>query len=194
MSDERTEQLAQENEALRARLAALEAKTVSAAGRLGGQRTRELHGVEHYRRMGRAGGATVRERYGAEFFRVNGKKGGDRMAAKHGLAFYSEIGRKGGAKTRDEHDADYYSVIAKKGAGRPRSRRGPPADERMGNASALRQARLRAGLSQSDVAAHLGLTCHEVSHMETGRVGFGRHVDALCACLGCAADDLRGQP
>ena len=35
--------------------------TVREAGRRGGQRTAELHGVEHYQRIGKKGGSRVKE-------------------------------------------------------------------------------------------------------------------------------------
>ncbi len=50
------------------------------AGRLGGMKTKERHGEDHFRRIGRAGGskggATTRDRYGVEHYKKIGSLGG----------------------------------------------------------------------------------------------------------------------
>lgn len=50
------------------------------AGRLGGLKTKERHGEDHFRRIGRSGGskggATTRDRYGVEHYKKIGSLGG----------------------------------------------------------------------------------------------------------------------
>lgn len=50
------------------------------AGRLGGLKTKERHGEDHFRRIGRAGGskggATTRDRYGTDHYKKIGSLGG----------------------------------------------------------------------------------------------------------------------
>lgn len=50
------------------------------------------------REAGRKGGQKVKEKHGIEFFREIGRKGGQATARAHGHEFYQEIGRKGGQK------------------------------------------------------------------------------------------------
>jgi uncharacterized protein len=54
--------------------------TKQEAGRLGGAKTREKYGKEHYSRIGekggKKGGATTKKRYGTEFYQKIGSKGG----------------------------------------------------------------------------------------------------------------------
>lgn len=50
------------------------------AGRLGGMKTKERHGEDHFRRIGRSGGskggATTRDRYGVDHYKKIGSLGG----------------------------------------------------------------------------------------------------------------------
>jgi uncharacterized protein len=52
----------------------------AAAGRKGGETTRDRHGTAHFREIGRLGGAkggqTTRDRYGREFYARIGRLGG----------------------------------------------------------------------------------------------------------------------
>ncbi len=56
------------------------------AGRLGGLRTRELYGAEHYKDIGRQGGAkggaVTKQRYGKEHYRRIGSLRGKKAARK----------------------------------------------------------------------------------------------------------------
>jgi general stress protein YciG len=72
-----------------------------AAGRKGGTRCRERHGLEHYARAGRKGGTTTLARHGKAHYAKLGHTGGSKTAATHGRAFYEEIGRLGGGKVRE---------------------------------------------------------------------------------------------
>ena len=60
-------------------------------------------------------------------------------------------------------------------------------------AKALRQARLKAGLSQAELGARVGLTGSYISQLEAGhrRPLIGRRIDALCKALGIACAPLQ---
>lgn len=56
--------------------------TVREAGRRGGTKVRERHGIEHFKRIGHLGGTTTAQRYGTEFYREIGRKGGLKGGAR----------------------------------------------------------------------------------------------------------------
>jgi hypothetical protein len=59
--------------------------TKAEAGRLGGLRTKQRHGTEHFRRIGQAGAKALLAKYGTEHFRKIGKAGFDALARRIGL-------------------------------------------------------------------------------------------------------------
>ena len=58
--------------------------TKAEAGRLGGLRTKQRHGSEHYRRAGALGAKAVLEKYGPDHMRQLGKAGFRALATKIG--------------------------------------------------------------------------------------------------------------
>ena len=75
--------------------------SVREAGKLGGDKCKELYGVEFYSRIGAEGGAKTMARYGPAHYVKTGKLGGDVTAMKHGHAFYKRIGSAGGKRVRN---------------------------------------------------------------------------------------------
>jgi general stress protein YciG len=67
------------------------AKTLKEGGNI-------MAGEMTVREAGRRGGNRVKERHGIEFFRMIGQKGGKTTSERHGREFYQRIGRKGGQK------------------------------------------------------------------------------------------------
>ena len=59
--------------------------TKAEAGRLGGLRTKEKHGTEHFRRAGSLGGKALLQKYGPEHYRKIGKAGFLALAIRIGL-------------------------------------------------------------------------------------------------------------
>jgi hypothetical protein len=59
--------------------------TKAEAGRLGGLRTKQRHGTEHYRCAGRKGAAALLAKYGPEHYRKIGKAGFLALAIRIGL-------------------------------------------------------------------------------------------------------------
>ena len=59
--------------------------TKAEAGRLGGLRTKEKHGNEHFRRAGSLGGKALLAKYGPEHYRKIGKAGFLALAIRIGL-------------------------------------------------------------------------------------------------------------
>ena len=59
--------------------------TKAEAGRLGGLRTKEKHGSEHFRRAGSLGGKALLQKYGPEHYRKIGKAGFLALARRIGL-------------------------------------------------------------------------------------------------------------
>ena len=59
--------------------------TKAEAGRLGGLRTKQRHGTEHFRRAGSLGGKALLARYGPEHYRKIGKAGFLALAIRIGL-------------------------------------------------------------------------------------------------------------
>jgi hypothetical protein len=59
--------------------------TKAEAGRLGGLRTKQRHGTEHFRRAGRLGAAAILAKYGTEHYRKIGKAGFLALAVRIGL-------------------------------------------------------------------------------------------------------------
>ena len=59
--------------------------TKAEAGRLGGLRTKEKHGSEHFRRAGSLGGKALLAKYGPEHYRKIGKAGFLALAIRIGL-------------------------------------------------------------------------------------------------------------
>jgi hypothetical protein len=58
--------------------------TKAEAGRLGGLRTKQRHGSEHYRRAGQLGAKTTLERHGVEHMAQIGRKGFRALAGRIG--------------------------------------------------------------------------------------------------------------
>jgi len=71
------------------------------AGKLGGSRTKERYGTEHYRKIGRIGG----------------KLGGSRTKERYGLVYYQTIGKMGGESRKEKENNEKQ---AKKKATRTR--------------------------------------------------------------------------
>ena len=75
--------------------------TVREAGRLGGAKCRDTHGIDHYRQAGHKGGTKTAETHGKEHFvaigKIGGSKGGKRTA---------ELIRKGRALEASEESLD----------------------------------------------------------------------------------------
>jgi hypothetical protein len=69
--------------------------TKAEAGRLGGLKTKQRHGSEHFRRAGALGAKAVMERHGIEHYRRIGKAGFLALAKRIGLwnAHDSDSGR-----------------------------------------------------------------------------------------------------
>jgi len=59
--------------------------TRAEAGRLGGLKTKQRHGPDHYRRAGRLGAKALLAKYGPEHFRQIGKAGFLALAKRIGL-------------------------------------------------------------------------------------------------------------
>ena len=59
--------------------------TKAEAGRLGGNRTKQRHGTEHYRRAGALGAKAVLQKYGPDHMRQLGKAGFLALAARIGM-------------------------------------------------------------------------------------------------------------
>ena len=59
--------------------------TKAEAGRLGGLRTKQRHGTEHFRRAGSLGGKALLAKYGPEHYRRIGKAGFLALAIRIGL-------------------------------------------------------------------------------------------------------------
>ena len=72
--------------------------TTREAGKKGGERTAQTHGVEFYQGIGKEGGEATAEKHGHEFYEDIGHKGGEATVEKHGHEFYEDIGHKGGEK------------------------------------------------------------------------------------------------
>ncbi len=56
--------------------------TVREAGRRGGTKVKERHGIEHFKRIGHLGGTTTAQRHGTEFYKEIGRKGGLKGGAR----------------------------------------------------------------------------------------------------------------
>ena len=173
---------------LRERVHELENQTASAMGRRGGLKVRETYGVEHYQRIGRIGGGRVAATRGAEFYAEIGRKGGQTVKERRGSTFFAEIGAKGGQKIKDTHDKDYFATIA-------RQRQSP----RLGHSIAaippgpgahLREARLRARLSQAELGARIGVCQTTISLFENGRRSLAGHEEPLAKLLGLDPEAL----
>lgn len=73
--------------------------TVAEAGRKGGLKVRDTHGLDFYQRIGKKGGDKVKALHPDHYQRI-GQMGG-RACATKGSAYYSEIGTKGGQKVKE---------------------------------------------------------------------------------------------
>jgi len=87
---------------------------VSAAGRLGGERTRLRYGPEHFRRIGRLGGESLST--DRAHMQEIGRRGGE--AVSQDRAHMSRIGTRGSGIVKERYGPEYYSTIGRLGAER----------------------------------------------------------------------------
>src|SRR5205823_5115539 len=104
------------------------------------------------------------------------------------------LGGTGGQRERDKCQSNRNFVAALHGrAGRTRIMRKKDRPRALGSRLAMRDMRLRAGLTEQALAARLGVTHHTIEtwEMEKGRPVRQKWLFKLAEALGCSVAELR---
>ena len=133
-------------------------------GRMGGNRTKELHGKEHFREMGRRAASVLKEKYGSEHYtKMAAIRAQNRNSPKPAIdpvdaveeeesppgVSASEAGRRGGAMVKERYGSEHFVKAGQLGGAITKQKYGADHYSRIGRMGGMTKARNRSAASET---------------------------------------------